>query len=93
MALSTWSPKDPDDILDYQLIWTDRLAPADTIATSVWLIDSGEITIDSDTFTDNTTTIWLSGGTAATNVILTNRITTAGGRQYDQSVSLNIVQK
>lgn len=86
-----WPNKDPDEVLDYQIDWSDRLG-ADTIATTTWVVPSG-ITKDSDTNDDTTTTIWLSGGTTGETYSLTNRITTAGGRTMDQSVRLKIAEK
>ena len=88
----TWPTKDPNDVLDYQLDWTARLG-GDTISTSTWLIASGDITIDSDSNTTTVTTVWLSGGTADTTVVVTNRIATSGGRTMDQSVRLKLKER
>lgn len=90
MAL-TWPDKDPEEVLDYQIDWTDRL-DGDTIATSAWTVPTG-ITQNSNTFTTTATTIWLSGGTLDERYELTNRITTAGGRTMDQSVRVKIKAK
>ena len=90
MALK-WPPKDPDEVLDYELDWTDRLA-GDTISTSSWTVPTG-ITKASDTKTTTVTTVWLSGGTIGTKYELTNRIVTAGGRTMDQSVDISIKVK
>lgn len=87
----TWPDKDPDEVLDYQINWSARLA-GDTIVTSDWIVPD-TITQDSASKTSSTTTIWLSGGTLNERVELTNRITTAGGRTMDQSVRLRIKQK
>lgn len=87
----TWPFKDPDEVLDYQLDWSARLA-VDTIATSTWIVPAN-ITKDSDSNTTTTTTIWLSGGTLGDLVEITNRITTAAGRTMDQSVRLKIKAK
>lgn len=80
---STRWEKDSDDVLDYEIDWTAWL-DGDTIAGSTWIVADG-ITKDSDTHTDATTTIWLSGGTTGASYRLTNRITTAGGRTKDRS--------
>lgn len=90
MVLS-WPYKDPDEVLDYQLDWMARLA-GDTIASSTWIVPNG-ITKNSDSKTETTTTIWLSGGTIGASLSITNRIETAGGRTMDQSVSLKIKEK
>lgn len=88
MSLSWTSPKDPNEVKDYEILWSDLLV-SDTILTTTWLLPTG-ITKDSDSSTTTTTTIWLSGGTAGTSYSLTNRITTAGGRTYDRTVKLKL---
>lgn len=90
MTLS-WPTKDPDDVLDYQIDWTDLL-DGDTIATSTWTVPSG-ITRDSDTFSGVLTTIWLSGGTDAQTYVLTNQVVTTGARTIDRSVSLTVKER
>jgi len=87
MALS-WPFKDPDEVLDYQIDWTARLA-GDTISTSDWDVEAG-ITMDSESNTDTTATIWISGGTVGETYTFTNHIVTAGARSMDQSVRLRI---
>lgn len=89
----SWPNKDPNEVLDYELSWARRLADGDTIAGSTWLVDVGDVTVDSDTFTDTKATVWLSGGTVGTRCTLTNRVTTAGGRTMDQSVGIRIREK
>jgi len=74
--------KDPNAVLDYTLDWSDWLE-ADTIAASTWTVDAG-LTKNSDSFTDTTTTVWLSGGTAGQVYEALNRIVTAGGRTADR---------
>lgn len=88
MAILTFVPKDPNEVLDYQFDWSLVLAPEDTIVTSLWLVPA-EITKDSDSTTDTVTTVWLSNGEIGSHT-LTNRITTAGGRTFDQSVTINV---
>lgn len=87
MAL-TWDFKDPDEVLDYEVDWTDRLA-GDTISASLWEVPEG-IEMDSEDFSSTKTTIWLSGGTLGERYSLLNRITTAGGRVMDATVRLPI---
>ena len=87
MALE-WDFKDPDEVLDYRVDWSARL-DGDTIASSTWEVLAG-LTKDSDTSGADDTTIWLSGGTLGDNYTLVNRVTTAGGRTFDQSVKLKV---
>ena len=86
-----WPTKDPNEVLDYVVDWSDRLGE-DIISTSEWTVPD-DITQDSDSKTDTTTTIWLSGGTVGTTYTFINRITTTGGRTMDQSVKLKLKEK
>ena len=86
-----WPNKDPDEVLDYVIDWAARLGD-DTVSTSTFTVPTG-ITKDSDTNTDTTTTVWLSGGTAGASYAIHNQIVTAGGRTMEQSVSIAVLQK
>lgn len=88
--MTVWT-KDPDEEADYTIDWSGDLGE-DTIATSTWLdISSGIGTgTPASTFTDTTATIWITGGDPGEVYDLTNRITTAGGRTYDQEVALRV---
>lgn len=86
-----WPDKDPNAVLDYQIDWSSFLG-VDTIASSTWIVPTG-ITKNSDTNTTTTSTIWLSSGTAGQTYELTNRITTAGGRTDDRTVTIAVLEK
>lgn len=90
-----WDPKDPDEVLDYELDWSTRLATGDTITASSWSIATGdeELVIGETSFTDSTTTLWLSGGTLSTTYKVLNRVTTAQGRVHDKTTYLRIREK
>ena len=90
MALA-FPNKDPNEVLDYQIDWTLRLA-GDTISTSTWTVPAG-ITKDSDSNTTTAATVWLSGGTLGETYELLNRIVTAGARTMDQTVKIKIKSK
>lgn len=84
------APKDPDDIKDYEVDWSARL-PGDTISASTWSLAVGTgLVIDSFSFTNTVTKVWLSAGTAGVNYELLNRVETAGGRTYDQTMKLKV---
>lgn len=70
--------KDPSDRLDYQIDWTAWL-DGDTISASAWTVPSG-LTQYSAANSTTVATIWLTGGTAGSEYLVTNQITTAGGR-------------
>jgi hypothetical protein len=67
--------KDPQAVLDYEIDWSAWLTAAgdDTISASSWTATTG-ITIDSDSNTTTTATVWLSGGTAGNTSEITNHI-------------------
>ena len=83
--------KDPDAVLDYTVDWETWL-DSDTISASSWTIPAG-LTEDSDTFGDSTATVWLSSGTAGGNYSITNHITTAAGREEDQTLIIRCREK
>lgn len=93
LALIIWPPKDPEEILDYQIKWNKRLA-GDVIESSTWDVPAG-ITAGPPAadFSDTETTIWLSGGTLDATYDLTNHIVTVAGRQMDQTARLRIKNK
>lgn len=82
-------PKDPNDVIDYRVDWSKWLRDGDTILVSEWIVPDG-IEMDSETNTNTTTTIWLSGGSAGATYQLTNRITTAQGRQRDRTITIRV---
>jgi len=74
--MTTYTKATPG-VLDYSIDYASWLG-ADTIALSAWEIPTG-IVKDSDTNTDTSTTIIVSGGTAKRSYQLINTITTASG--------------
>lgn len=107
-ARVTWPFKDPDEVLDYDVDWTDRLyseaellrvdagetvVPADTIASSQFTLPSGSLVANSSTFSGVASKVWLTGGDEGVTYLIQNRITTAGGRTMDQTVKLKVKSK
>lgn len=85
--------KDPNATLDYTFDWGPYLAPlGDTIASVAWVLSSG-LTQVSVSNTTTTATVFVSGGVIDTDETLTCRITTAGGRIDDRSITLKIVAR
>jgi hypothetical protein len=97
--MQTWPPKDPDEVLDYQIDWADeekgpRLETGETLLTSVWTVFSGDVVIDSSEFVSTgLSTVWLSAGTAGTAAIMRNRVTTSEGRTYDYAARVRVRSK
>lgn len=90
MASFFWGTKDPDDVLDYAIDWTGALN-GDTIATSVFVVAVGAgMTINSQSNTTTSSTVWLSGGTAGTVYEVTCTITTAGARTFERTAQLTV---
>lgn len=102
-----WDPKDPDEVLDYDVDWTDALysaaelaqvlggatvVPADTISTSTFILPTG-ITANSTSNTTTDTKVWLSGGTNGVSYNILNRVVTAGGRSFDRTIKLKVKTK
>lgn len=86
--------KGPDAELDYGFDWTDWLTGSEVIATSTWTIPSG-ITNDGDSETTTGTKVWLSGGTAGTDYIITNKIVTDSDptRTEERSHTIKVVNR
>lgn len=82
-----WAAKDPSDVVDYVIDWTDVLA-SDTIATATYTAPG--LTVNSSSNTSTTSTVWLAGGTAGATCEVTCRITTAGGRTFERTASLRV---
>lgn len=93
MATSATMPtKDPDEVKDYEIDWSLRLATSETISSSAWTVQSG-ITKDSDSSTSTTGTIWLSSGSVGTTYKCTNHIVTNQGRTFEESIYVPVVTK
>ncbi|MBR0693669.1 hypothetical protein [Bradyrhizobium lablabi] len=89
----TWPPKDPGEVLDYDINWAPRLG-SDTIVTSDWVTQPGiTLTINSKSFTSQLTKVWLSGGTIGETYVLKNTVTTVAGDTVIESVSILIRAK
>lgn len=89
--------KDPDAVLDYRFDWAGAdpgpwLETGETITASSWIVDAG-LTQVSDSHTDTTATVWLSGGTAGVTYRITNRITTSNGRIDDRTERITVVDR
>lgn len=68
--------KDPAEILPYGWTWVNWLESGETIVSSVWTVDTG-LAVESDSFDDDSTTVWFSGGTENTDYVAINTITTS----------------
>lgn len=90
---SPFKLKDPNDVIDFGIDWTARLSGGDSINTSSWSVSPTGLTIDSNSKTSTTTTVWVSSGTAGVTYQLTNRIITTQARQMDLSLSIKVQER
>lgn len=81
--------KDEQDVLDYTIDWSEVLEGAEIISASTWTPETG-LTLDSDTFSNTTTTAWLSGGTKGETYTVYNLVTTDAGRTYRRYIVISI---
>lgn len=91
-----WPPKDPGDVLDYQLDVSSALAgnDGDAIATLDVLIvpsDVGDLSLVSSAADGARAILWLQGGQAGITYTVTLTISTEAGRQLSRSISLPVV--
>jgi hypothetical protein len=88
-----WPTKGTDEVLDYDVIYDDRLSsppslPTDSVVSSVWTLVSGDVVLGTRSFSGGRTKVWLSGGTDQTLSTLHNVITTQQGRTMSETVFL-----
>lgn len=89
--------KDANDVKDYSLDFTEWLSDSgdDTIASCTVTADP-LLTVNNVSFDATTATVWLAGGTGATQPLqVTFRITTNNSppRIHDQSIYLKIIER
>lgn len=91
--------KDPDAVLPYTIDWDGAAADdgpwlddGDVISTSSWGIPAG-ITEDSNSKTNTTTTIILSGGIHNIDYDLVNSITTTSGLATDRTIRVQVRER
>ena len=98
MSVPSMPPKVGDEQLDYTIDMTAELAGRlagganDTITSCVWTVPT-DLTKVSDTFDNNTVTVWLTGGTLGTVYEVASQIHTAGGRIYHRSFRIKIADR
>ena len=95
--MSSWPPKDPDEVLDYTVNWrkpgNECLVAGETISASVVEVAEGSVVVDSTTDDGSVVTIWLSGGVVGEVCRIRNHITTSAGRKYDKTGVLRIRER
>ncbi len=77
--------KDPFDILERSIDWTDIVPAGSIISTSTWVSDSSDLTVADAGIAGLVTTVRISDGAVDTSYKVSNRITLASGLQYERS--------
>lgn len=86
----SWPSKDPDEILDFSLDWSERLE-GDTISAATWgTSDPVGLTRTSQQVSGGVTSAFFSGGAEGTTYSITVTIDTAGGRRMQETAKLKI---
>ena len=85
--------KDPNAELDYKMDCIAWLGEKDVIVASLWEVDSEEIVVDTDSFTETDATVWLSGGLNRKKYLITNSIETDDGRKDDRSFLIKCLEQ
>ncbi len=87
-------PKDPDARVDYEFDFSKWLAAGESIINAVFTVPAG-ITSASESSTATSATIFLSGGTAGSDYVVTCRITTDStpNRITDRSIVVPVRER
>lgn len=97
--------KDPNEVLNFGIAWTDRLWPGATVSSADWDVEAGltevnasingsSLTYRGVTHAANTVTIvQLSGGTIGTRYLVTCHATMSSGEVLDQSFTVDVRAK
>jgi hypothetical protein len=81
--------KDPTVKKDYGFDWTPWLE-GDTLNGSEWTVNEGTVILTNDSNDDQKTQVWVEGGVNKERAVITNRISTAGGRTDERSMLIPI---
>lgn len=83
--------KDPNSVEDFEFNWVAELN-GDTISTSSFILPDGMTQVSASN-TTTTATVFVSGGTNGQLYRITNRVVTAGGRTYDRTYRVLIMDR
>lgn len=83
--------KDPNETKDYSCDWNPKLG-SDTISTqTVTLVDAAGATSPANSHADGISKVFLSGGDHGGKIVYTIRITTSGGKTFEEAFGVLIV--
>lgn len=86
-----WPAKDPDEVVDYQIDWSQRLGGDAISSASFSLTTAAGMTIDDSTHDDDhISQVTLSGGTTGSRGKVLCEIVTVGGQTLQQTATIVI---
>jgi hypothetical protein len=86
-----WDSKDPNDIDDFSLDWTNQLKGEELTGVEWSILNAAGVVIEAWSFASPFAKVRLSGGIENETAVLLCRATTSTGRQIDQTVKLGFV--
>ena len=85
-----WPPKGPDEELDFILDWSSRLYEGDSIVEAVWTYAFTDNFVTGQSFTGDTTLVWLANGEVDRTYVLHCQVTTDNDRVLEQTVNITV---
>jgi len=83
--------KQPNEVMDYDIDYTDWMAETDFLLSDITTVDGTGLVIDSSIIISNfVLKIWLSGGVDGATHKITARITTDDGRVKEDEFRIRI---
>ena len=79
--------------LDYSIDWSALISGTETINTSTWVANSTDITIVSNSISNTSTSVFISGGRDAYYYELKNTIITDHNRTFVRLFSIGVQPK
>jgi hypothetical protein len=94
MMPTDWSnaPKDPDAVRDYTMSWADDIGDA-TITAHIYTVAAGTVVLQDTSFTDNSTTVRVAGGTAGELAQIKNHVFLSTGEEDEYTSPLPIIER
>jgi hypothetical protein len=90
-SMTFWESKDPNDIDDFALDWTNQLKGEQLTAAEWSFVNAAGAAIEASSVSSPFALVRLSGGIENATAILLCRATTSTGRQIDHTVKLSFV--
>lgn len=88
--------KDPDAKLPFTVDWSQWLAnEGDTAASATWMVPAGLVQESTPlpSLANGKATVWISGGTAGQDYLVTCRLVTTGGKIDDRTFRIKVIDR